>query len=768
MFYKKFLTYLPVLLFIAGIAPSKAEKRLSDYVNPFVGATTVGDEAGKTFPGAASPFGLVQVSPNTIYGGDNAPGYSYEHESVEGFALTQMSGAGWGGDLGNFLVLPTNGELKTVAGTLDNPDEGYRSRFDKKTETARAGYYSSFLTDYRIKAEMTCTAHSGFFRFTYPANRQSRIQIDLAHRVAGTSAVQKVQKVGDSAISGYIVCTPKEGGWGYGHGKAEYTLHFYAEFSKPLKKYGVWSAGIPDGYPRKMNDVLSADYQMFVKNSKFIYNFQKISGKHLGFFTEFETADDEEVLMKVGVSFVSEENAERNLRAEISDWDFDNTYEKSRKTWDDALGTITVKGGTEKQLGIFYSAMYHVMIDPRLVADVDGAYPGGDGRIHQTGAWDKRMFFSGWDVFRSQMPLLTIIKPRIVSDMINSLVSLAEENGSHYLCRWVFFNSYSDDCMVGNPAISVIYDAYAKGIRNFDVQKAYQYGVNTSKIWGNERYGFVPDTVWRGSVSTTLEYAYTEWCMAEFAKSLGKEKDYKKYIRLSDSYKNIWDKSIKWFWAKNEKGQFLPHTKRGRLHENYGAVECNPFQQGWFVPHDIDGLVKLIGSRKETLKELDYLFNNTPKDFSWNEFYNHSNEPVHHIPFMYNRLGEPWKTQKWSRFICENAYKEGIHGIIGNEDLGQMSAWYALAASGIHPVCPGETRFELTSPVFEEIVFNLPDGKVFKITAKNNSDTNIYIQSAALNGKSYNKCHIDYKDIMRGGLLELTMGGKPNKKWGKD
>ncbi|MDR1813758.1 MAG: GH92 family glycosyl hydrolase [Tannerella sp.] len=751
-----------LVLFVIIALQAQAQTRLSDYVDPFVGATTQGYEAGKTFPGAASPFGLVQVSPNTIYGGDNGSGYSYEHESVEGFALTQMSGCGWGGDLGNFLVLPATGEMKLVAGTLDNPDEGYRSRFNKQTETARAGYYSAELTDYGVKAEMTCSPHAGFFRFTYPENRQSRIQIDLTHRVAGTSALQKVRRVGDNAIEGYIVCTPKEGGWGYGNGKAEYTLHFYAVFSKPLKNYGVWSANIPDGHPRKMDDVLKDDYQQLIKDATIIRDFQgDIEGKHLGFFTEFETKAGEQVLMKVGVSFVSEKSAAANLNAEIADMDFDGAYERNRAAWDKALATITVKGGSEKQKRIFYSALYHVMIDPRLVADVDGKYPGGDGQIHETSSFNKRMFFSGWDVFRSQMPLLTIIAPQIVSDMLNSLITLAKENGSNYLCRWVFFNSYSDECMVGNPTISVIYDAYAKGIRNFDIDKAYRFGVNTSKIWGNERLGFMPDTVWRGSVSTTLEYAYTEWCMAQLAKALGKKDDYKKYIKLSKSYRNVWNDSIKWFWPKNEKGEFLPYTKRGRLHENYGAVECNPFQQGWFVPHDIPGLVKLIGGKDKTLKELDYLFANTPADFSWNEFYNHSNEPVHHIPFLYNRLGEPWKTQRWSRFICDNAYKEGIHGIIGNEDLGQMSAWYVLAASGIHPVCPGETRFELTSPVFDEICFNLPSGKTFIIKAINNSPTNIYIQSSTLNGKKYNKYYLEYGDIMKGGMLELQMGGKP-------
>ncbi|GAB6394083.1 MAG: alpha-1,2-mannosidase/glycoside hydrolase family 92 protein [Bacteroidales bacterium] len=744
-------------------------QRLSDYVDPFIGATTgeftVGSKTylglGKTFPGAASPFGLVQLSPNTITGGDNGPGYSYEHTSIEGFAFTQMSGIGWFGDLGNFLVMPATGELKVVAGGLANPDEGYRSRYNKSTEQAKAGYYAADLTDYGIRAEATVTPRAGMLRFTYPANRLSRIQIDLARRVAGASAWQKVKVVDEHTITGYMQCTPDEGGWGNGAGNARYTVYFYARFSKPLKHFGVWSAPIPEGQSRKLDDVASDAYREIIKKSEIIRGVREYEGKHLGFFTEFETGEGEQVLMKAGISFVSEEGAQKNLEAEIAGWDFDEIREQARTRWDKALGKMTVAGG-ESQKVIFYTALYHTMIDPRLYSDVDGKYVGGDGKIHETGYFNKRTIFSGWDVFRSQMPLQTIINPKVVSDMINSLVTLAEESGKEYLERWELLNAYSG-CMVGNPAISVIADAYAKGIRNYDIDKAYKYAALTTEKFGNGTLGYT-----RGDdmISTTLEHAYTEWCMSELARMLGKESDRAEYLRRSESYKNIWDGETRWFRPKTDGGAFKPLAAKGRLHEGYGSVESNPFQQGWFVPHDIPGLVGLIGGRKAAVAELDYMFDNTPADYLWNDFYNHSNEPVHHIPFLYNRLGEPWKTQARVRHICANAYKEGVMGLVGNEDVGQMSAWYVLAASGIHPVCPGETRFELTTPVFGEIRFNLDNGKVFIISAKNNTPENVYIQSAKLNGKDYGKCYIDYRDIMQGGKLELLLGAQPTTKWG--
>lgn len=751
---------------IAVAAHSQA-KYPADYVNPFIGASTSAGKAGiyhglgKTFPGATTPYGMVQVSPNTITGGDNGSGYSYEHTSIEGFAFTQMSGIGWYGDLGNFLVMPTTGKLKTSPGKLeDKPGTGYRSRYDKASEKAAAGYYTVQLTDYNIKAEMTAAPHSGILRFTFPSNKQSRIQIDLARRVGGTSTLQYIKVVNNNTIEGWMQCTPEGGGWGNGDGKANYTVYFYAQFSKPLKNYGVWRANIPDTANRKREAIESGYYQQWIANAMIEKNVKEAKGKHLGFYTDFETKANEQVLMKAGISFVSIEGAKKNLASEINDWNFDSVHENAIKLWNDALKVITIDGATDEQKSVFYTALYHTMIDPRIVTDVDGNYTGGDHKIHHSTAFNKRSIFSGWDVFRSQFPLQTIINPILVNDMINSLVTLADESDSSYLERWELLNAYSG-CMLGNPAVVVLADAYIKGIRNYDVEKAYQYAVNTNEKFGNGRLGYDP-----GSIAKTLEYAFADWCLSQFADSLHKESDAKKYYTRSLDYKNIWDSSHNWFRPRNEDGSWEPWPKEGRLTDWYGTFETNPYQQGWFVPHDVDGMVALMGGREKVIADLENFFNKTPKNFAWNSYYNHANEPVHHAPFLFNRLGAPWLTQYWTRIICDSAYHNSVEGLVGNEDVGQMSAWYVLASMGIHPVCPGSTRMEITSPLFKQADIHLKDGKTFSIIARNNAASNVYIQSALLNGKPYVKCYIDYHDIMQGGTLELTMGEMPNKNWG--
>lgn len=750
----------PVLLCLLACACGNRQQHLSDLVDPFIGATTVGFEAGKTFPGAASPFGMLQVSPNTVTGGDNGNGYSYEHTTIEGFAMTQMSGVGWYGDLGNFLTIPTTGKLNVVSGKAEDPENGYRSRYDKATESASPGYYSVRLTDYDVRVEATVAPHAGMLRFTYPESNSSRIQIDLARRVAGASAWQTVRIVDDHTIAGRMECTPNEGGWGNGAGKALYTVYYYAQFSQPLKNTGVWSADIPDGQTRRLDDVASDAFRQIVANAKIHRNVKEFEGKQIGFFTEFETAAGEQVLMKTGISFVSEEGARKNLEADIPHWDFDKVHRQTRARWDKELGRITVTGGTDAQRTIFYTALYHTMIDPRMFSDVDGKYVGGDRKIHATKSFHKRTIFSGWDVFRSQMPLLTIISPDIINDLVNSLVTLADESGQGYLERWELLNAYSG-CMVGNPAISVIADAYAKGIRGFDPELAWKYAAATSERFGNGQRGH------SGDISNTLEHAYTEWCMAELARMLNKPSEQEKYLKLSQSYRNIWDNDeMRWFRPRQSDNSFAPLPPKGRLQHDYGSVESNPYQQGWFVPHDVDGMAELMGGRKAAVADLDTMFENTPASFRWNDYYNHSNEPVHHIPFLYNRLGEPWKTQRWTRFICDHAYKTGVNGLIGNEDVGQMSAWYVLAASGVHPICPGETRFELTTPMFDRVAWNLPNGKTFTVSVTGSAPQNIYIQSAKLNGKAYNRCYIDYADIVGGGKLEFVVGDSPNESWG--
>ena len=755
---------LSVAIFILFCSFSqKNEKKPADYVNPFIGAITSGGN-GKTIPGACTPFGLVQLSPNTITGQGNGNGYSYNHEFIEGFAFTQMSGVGWYGDLGNFLVTPTNGPLKTFAGRNTSLGRGYRSHYSKTDEIAQAGYYAATLTDYHIRAELTAAPHSGMMKFTFQKDSCSRVQIDLARRVGGTSTQQYVKVINDYTIEGWMKCTPEGGGWGNGAGKANYTVYFYAQFNKPIKKFGVWSADIPGNWKRKREDIESLRYDSLIAKSNILKGCREKEGKHLGFYTEFSTAKDEVVLLRSGISFVSIEGAKKNLNAEITNWDFNKLQKNAKELWNVALTKMKVEGGSEDQKGTFYTAMYRTMIDPRNMADVDGNYPGGDGKVHETKSFIKRTIFSGWDVFRSQFPLQTIINPGLVNDVINSLVELADQSGENYLERWEFLNAYSG-CMIGNPAVSVIVDAYNKGIRKFDIEKAYRFSLNSCEKFGNGELGH------SYSISKTLEHAYSEWCLAQLADSLGHDDDAAKYLKRSQSYRNIFDQTVGWFRPRDDNG-WLPWPEEGRLKQGYGCVESNPYQQGWFVPHDIDGLAELLGGKEKTIADLNNFIEKAPKDLKWNNYYNHSNEPVHHVLFMFNRLGAPWLTQKWVRDICQRGYNNSVYGLVGDEDVGQMSAWYVLAASGIHPVCPGDTRYEICSPVFDKITFRLdPEyakGKLFTITASNNSEKNIYIQSAKLNGKPYNNCWIDHKDIAAGGELELQMGPAPNTNWGTD
>ena len=741
----------------------------TQYVNPLIGASTsaakAGDSSGlgKTFPGAATPFGLVQVSPNTITGGDNGSGYSYEHTTIEGFAFTQMSGVGWYGDLGNFLVMPTTGKLKTSSGRADHPGEGYRSQYSKDDEVAKAGYYAATLTDYHIRAEATAAPHSGMLCFTFPENSQSRIQIDLARRVGGTSTEQYIKVLDDHTIQGWMKCTPEGGGWGNGDGKPNYTVYFYAQFSKPIVDFGIWSVAIPGDWRRKREDVTSDRYRELVAKATVKKGCKEKQGKHLGFYSEFKTKKNEKVYLKAGISFVSLEGARNNLQKEIKDFNFEKVKANATGLWNEALKKVNIEGGTTDQKTIFYTALYHTMIDPRSFTDVDGSYPGGDGKIHKTDKFVKRTIFSGWDVFRSQFPLQDIVNPEVVNDMINSLIELADESGQKYLERWEFLNAYSG-CMIGNPAVSVMVDAYIKGIRKFDIDKGYQYAKNSCEKDGNLDRGHSK------YISHTLENAYSEWCLSVFADSLGKKEDAALYFNRSKSYKNIFDPERKWFRPKNLDGTWFDWPKEGRLKMDYGCTESNPYQQGWFVPHDIPGMVELMGGQEKTLSDLTDFFTRTPENMMWNNYYNHSNEPVHHIPFMFNRLDAPWLTQYWTRQICKRAYHNTVEGLVGNEDVGQMSAWYVLAASGIHPVCPGDPRYEITSPVFNTISYSLDShyasGKTFTIKAQNNSPENIYIQNASLNGQPYNKCYLNFKDISTGGVLVLQMGPVPNKNWG--
>jgi predicted alpha-1,2-mannosidase len=755
--------YLGVISFLlSSCTPAPKSKEAVDSIDPIIGAITYGKKTkdahgfGKTFPGAATPFGLVQLSPDTFTGGDNGSGYSYEHHTLEGFSFTHMSGVGWFGDLGNFLVTPTTGELMTNRGVPDDPESGYRSRFTHETEVTKAGYYAVTMDDYKVRTELTAAPRAGIIRFTYPKSDSSRVQIDLSRRVGGTSTEQYIKVENENTISGWMKCPPEGGGWGAGMGNADYTVYFWCQFSKPLKDYGVWSADIPDE-GRKMRHIRKEAYQDAVKNAARFKNANEKQGKHLGFYTNFKTSEGEQVLVKSGISFVSVEGAKENLEHDIPNWDFDKVHEQARDLWSKAIKNITVSGGSDEEKTIFYTSLYHSMIDPRTFSDVNGNYVGADKQVHQSKDFTYRSIFSGWDVFRSQFPLQTIINPKLVNDEINSLLQMAELSGREYLPRWEMLNSYSG-CMIGNPAVSVIVDAYEKGIRNYDVDKAFEYCKNSVDTFSNGNLGFTPK-----KVSMTLEYAYSDWCFGKFAESMKKPELADEYYKRSQNYHTIWSDSLSWFRARTSDGSWTEW--KGKTVHGQGCIESNPLQQGWFVPHDLEGLKALMGGEDAYRDSLISFFEKTPADFLWNNYYNHANEPVHHVPFMLNTAGVPYLTQKWTRKICSTAYGTGAYGLCGNEDVGQMSAWYVLASMGIHPICPGDNKYQITSPVFNKIEINLDSdyytGKKFTIIANHNSPENIYIQSMKLNGKVLDRFWISHDEIVKGGILEMEMGAEP-------
>ena len=432
---------------------------LASQINPMVGASTsaaLGE--GKTFPGAATPYGLVQLSPDTITGGDNGPGYSYEHKSIEGFSFTHMSGIGWYGDLGNLLTIATTGPLKTERGD-HGAEDGYRSRFHHETEVAKAGYYAVTLDDYGVRAEATAAPHAGMLRFTFPASDQARIQIDLARRVGGTSTRQFVKVVDDHTIEGWMKCPPEGGGWGDGDGHANYIVYFYGQFSRPITNCGVWSADIPSDRSRKREDIESKSYRDVVRKAKVLEGRREMEGAHLGFYSRFATSNGEQVVFKAGISFVSIKGARENLETDLADWDFNAARQRAAALWEKALAGVDVTGGSEAQRTTFATALYHTMLDPRAYSDVNGLFTGADGQPHRAEGYTYRTIFSGWDVYRSQYPWLNIARPDVVNDTINSLMAQAMMSGNGYLARWEIMTAESG-CMIGDPAVSVFAEAY--------------------------------------------------------------------------------------------------------------------------------------------------------------------------------------------------------------------------------------------------------------------------------------------------------------------
>ncbi|WP_394617626.1 GH92 family glycosyl hydrolase [Lentzea sp. JNUCC 0626] len=713
---------------VAATPVHAAAPEAVDEIDPMIGALTTGADTacGKTFPGPVTPFGLVQLGPDTVSGGDNGSGYSADMTTIEGFSFTHMGGVGCYGDLGNLQVMPQTGPLVTGRDAAKSP-------FTKSSEVARAGYYAVTLDRYRVRAELTAAARAGILRFTFQDAGTGRIKVDLSRRVGydGTHSVaQHMKQVDAHTIEGWMRCDRLGGGWICGNGPY-YTVYFSLQFQQPIRTLGVWEGNRVDHDVREWTTVATSS----------------------GFFVELPVRAGQQVLVKSGISYTSVDGARANRERDISGWDFDGTAKAARKKWADAIGKVSVTGGTADQRKIFNTALYHTMIDPRVVSDVDS----GD-------KYGRRTIFSGWDVFRSEFPLLTIIDDRVVSDQINTLMELTRTGAVRGLAKWELLG-IDTGTMLGDPAVNVIAEAVAKGIKGFDAEAAYRMcrdvalgpaeRSNRNDFANWHRLGYAVET----SLSNTVENAYSDFALARMAEKLGHRDDAVKLHATAKNYRNVFNHDVGWFRGRNADGSWMD--------ANSGCIESNPEQQGWFVPHDVPGLIELAGGQQKFVDRLNGIFERTPPEqmMKWNENYNHSNEPVHQMPFMFTYAGAPWLTQKWSRYVCDNAYRTGPAGLAGNDDCGQMSAWYVFAAAGFYPVSPVSGVYVLGSPIFATTTFRTSRNRDFTIKREGDG---IYVQSAQLNGRGLNRAWITHEEVMSGGTLTMRMGAEPNKAWGSD
>ena len=731
---KRFLILLLVSLVIFSGYSQKGKQThdFTRFVNPFMGT---GDH-GHTYPGAVLPHGMVQLSPDTrMENWDGSSGYHYSDKTILGFSHTHLSGTGEP-EFCDILFMPTVGAVKLVAGDENLPGSGYRSAFSHQNEEASPGYYKVLLDDYQVAAELTATERTGFHRYTFPASQNSNIIVDLKHR--GHIVNSNLQIVNDSTISGYTVTTK----WA-----VDKHVYFYARFSKPFKKFGV------------------------AVNESVADKIANAEGKNIkGFFT-FDTNIKEQILVKIGISAVSAEGARMNLEAENSGWDFSRIKHEAQNKWNQYLSKIEIEGGTEKQRRIFYTSLYHVALAPNLFMDIDGQFRGADHRVHQANGFTNYTIFSLWDVFRTQMPLLTIIEPARMNDYMKTFTEMYRIGGS--LPIWEIYGTLSGN-MIGKHSLPLILDAYNKGIRNFDINLAYKgmkAAMDNIEYFNN--LGFIPADIEGigGSVAKVMEYSFNEWCLAEMAKNLNKQDDYLLYQQRAQFYRNMFDRSTGFMRPKNSDYSWVKPFDPAEPSGHY--VEGNSYQYSAFVPHDVNGLINLQGGDAKFVQWLDTLFTHKSR-FDKNVVdasgligqYAHGNEPSHEIAYLYNYAGAAPKTQKYSSEILNSLYDDAPAGLSGNEDCGQISAWYVMSAMGFYSVLPGEPTYSIGSPLFNKVTINLENGKRFIIHANHVSEKNCYIQSVTLNGKNYSKSWFTHQEILNGGEFVFEMGEKPNYGWG--
>jgi predicted alpha-1,2-mannosidase len=755
---------LPCLLLSAMMA--SAQQNLVQYVKPIIGTSKM----GHTYPGATVPFGSVQLSPETDtlsyevngkYNGDvykYCAGYKYEDKTITGFSHTHFSGTGHS-DLGDFLIMPTQGKLQLNPGTASNPKGGYRSAFSHANEVAEAGYYKVKLDDDNITAELTSTTRVGMHQYTFPKSDQSHIILDL---MAGIYNYEEktvwtyVRVVNDTLITGYR----QTNGWARTR-----TVYFAMSFSKPFKSYG-----------RKSYDAKQA-YRGFWGKFNQEQNFPEIAGKKLKMFFDFDTQEGEKIKIKFALSPVSQENALQNMRAEISGWDFEKVKAQAQATWNKELNKIQVTTSNDNKVN-FYTALYHAYINPTTYTDVNSEYKGLDQGVHKADGFTNYTTFSLWDTYRALHPFFNITQPGRSNDMVKSMLAHYDQSSLHMLPIW---SHYANDnwCMSGYHSVSVISDAIIKGTYTGDANKALDACIATAKHRDYEGIGYyidkgyIPAEKSGISVSNNLEYSYDDWSIAQLAKKLNRMDVYDEFIKRSNNWKNNYDSTSGFMRPKLADGTFKKEFDPKDT-EGQGFIEGNSWNYSFFVPQDPASLIEMMGGKKKFATRLDTLFSmHLPDEFFAHTEditregiiggYVHGNEPAHHIAYLYNWTDQPWKTQAQIRHILNMQYKPTADGLGGNDDCGQMSAWYMFSSLGFYPVAPGSDVYSLGSPLVNNAVINLENGKTFTVEAIKQSDKNVYVEKVLLNGKEITDHKIKHADITNGGKLTFYMSAKPKK-----
>lgn len=742
----KFKTLLLLTSFIVFLCSLTIDARgnLTKYVDPFIGTSG----HGHTFPGATMPFGMVQLSPDTgVEGWDWCSGYHASDSSIIGFSHTHLSGTG-APEYGDILFMPAIGKLQLKPGTKADPKAGYRSRFRHESEEASPGYYAVYLLDYDIHAEFTATERAGFHRYTFPESDSAHIIIDLKHALGNDKPVALlIEVLSDTEIAGFR----KSQGWA-----REQDVFFYSKFSKPFRDFG-----------------LSVD-------GKVQPGLKRADGKNIQAYVNFATSKAETVLVKAGISAVDIKGAKNNLDIEIPGWDFDATRRHADRAWNKTLGNIRVESDSQEKLKTFYTSLYHAHLAPNLFMEIDGSYRGINRKVYQAEDFTNYTVFSFWDTFRAQHPLMTILQPQRTADFIKTLLKQYDEGGK--LPQFELAGNYAG-AMIGYHAVAVIYDAYAKGIVDFDEEKALQAMKESAEenqpgMEYYKTYGFIPLDQDLYSVSKTVEISYDDWCIAQMAKDLNRPEDYSVYFQRARNYRNLFDTSSGFFRGRYQNG--LWRTPFGKNETSVTGtpeyVEGNAWQYTFFVPQDVNGLISLFGGDTPFLEKLDQFFYKESLESSRLALdvtetigqYAHGNEPSHHIAYLYNYAGAPWKTQKIVFKILDELYSSRRDGLCGNDDCGQMSAWYVFSAMGFYPVCPGSNEYVIGAPLFDKVTINLDNGKQFRMIFNKLSRENRYIQTVTKNGQNYPKTYLTHNDILNGSEFTFEMGPEPNKNWGTD